>query len=58
MPCPGGIVGLQDSYPYTIQHYVDARGRSLVDFMIVYGETHACSGGDPRAPTPIPSDRT
>jgi poly(hydroxyalkanoate) depolymerase family esterase len=47
MPCPGGLVGLQGSYPYTIQHYVDARGRALVDFMIVHGETHAYSGGDP-----------
>ena len=45
--CPGGAAGFKGSYPYTIQHFVDANGRSLLDFWIVYGATHAYLDGDP-----------
>jgi poly(hydroxyalkanoate) depolymerase family esterase len=48
MPCPGGVVGFQHSYPYTVAHYVDHTGAPLIEFWIIHGETHAYSGGDPR----------
>ena len=44
--CPGGAVGLK-SYPYTVQRFVDAKGRSLIDSWIIHGATHAYVGGDP-----------
>jgi poly(3-hydroxybutyrate) depolymerase len=45
--CPGGVLGLK-SYPYSVEHFVDARGRSLIDFWVIQGMTHAYPDGDPR----------
>jgi poly(hydroxyalkanoate) depolymerase family esterase len=45
--CPGGAVGFKGSYPYTVQHFVDSKRRSLVDFWIIHGATHAYPDGDP-----------
>src|SRR2546423_990756 len=47
-PCLGGAVGLQGSYPYTINHYTDVNGCGVVDFFIVHGLNHAYPGGDPQ----------
>jgi len=44
--CPGGALGLK-TYPYTVEHFVDAKGRSLIDFWVIQGMTHAYPDGDP-----------
>lgn len=55
-PCPGGIVGFQDSYPYTVEHYADGAGCGILDFWIIHGmehaQPHASSGpfSDPLGP--------
>lgn len=46
-PCLGAALGL-DSYPYLVQHYLDAHGAPLIDFWIIVGLTHNYVGGDPR----------
>ena len=38
--CPGGVVGFQGSYPYTVQTY-DAAGCDVLQFWIVHGLEHA-----------------
>ena len=48
-PCLGPAIGLQGSYPHSIEHYVDARGASLVDFWTIYGLTHNYLSGNPEA---------
>lgn len=48
-PCLGGVAGFQGTYPYTVQHYADARGCDLVDSWTVHGLAHAYPGGDPNA---------
>ncbi|MBB3047684.1 poly(hydroxyalkanoate) depolymerase family esterase [Litorivivens lipolytica] len=45
-PCLGGLFGL-DSYPTTIERYVDAKGCPLIDFWIIHGLTHNYPGGNP-----------
>ncbi len=45
--CPGGLLGLQDHYPYTVLHYVDGAGEPLIEFWIGHGVTHNYTGGDP-----------
>jgi poly(hydroxyalkanoate) depolymerase family esterase len=45
--CPGGLLGFKGSYPYSVERYVDARGRPLIDFWIIHGATHSYPGGDP-----------
>lgn len=47
LPCPGGVVGFQGTYPYTVTRYADAHGCDLVDFWLVHGLEHAYPGGDP-----------
>jgi poly(hydroxyalkanoate) depolymerase family esterase len=47
-PCAGGAVGFR-SYPYSVEHFVDAKGRSLVDFWIIHGLSHDYPGGNPEA---------
>lgn len=47
-PCPGGIVGFQRSYPYTVEHYDDATGCDILDFWVIHGMEHAHPDGDPR----------
>jgi len=44
--CPGGALGLK-SYPYSVEHFLDARGASLIDFWVLQGATHAYPDGDP-----------
>jgi len=48
-PCLGGAAGFQGTYPYTVQHYADARGCDLLDSWTVHGLAHAYPGGDPQA---------
>ncbi|MGI8608397.1 MAG: extracellular catalytic domain type 1 short-chain-length polyhydroxyalkanoate depolymerase, partial [Candidatus Dormibacteria bacterium] len=47
VPCAGGVAGFQGTYPYTIRHYNDATGHSLLDFYTIYGLGHAYPGGNP-----------
>jgi poly(hydroxyalkanoate) depolymerase family esterase len=55
-PCLGGALGLR-SYPFTVAHHADARGRPLLDFWTIYGANHdytGTSGGsftDPTGPS-------
>jgi poly(hydroxyalkanoate) depolymerase family esterase len=42
-PCAGGLLGLS-SYPYTVAHYADAAGASLLDFWTIYGANHDYTG--------------
>jgi poly(hydroxyalkanoate) depolymerase family esterase len=42
-PCAGGALGLH-SYPYTVAHYADARGRPVLDFWTIYGANHDYTG--------------
>lgn len=55
--CPGGVVGFQGSYPYTVSTYTDARGCDVLQFWAIHGmehaHPHAPSGGpytDPLGP--------
>jgi hypothetical protein len=32
------------SYPFTVAHHTDARGRPLLDFWTIYGANHNCTG--------------
>jgi poly(hydroxyalkanoate) depolymerase family esterase len=45
LPCLGGAAGLR-SYPYSVLHYADAKGRSLVDHWVIHGLNHAYPGGN------------
>lgn len=47
-PCFGGVLGFEDQYPYSVQHYLDAAGAPLLDFWIIHGLTHNYPGGDPQ----------
>jgi poly(hydroxyalkanoate) depolymerase family esterase len=54
-PCLGGMTGLA-SYPYSVAHYVDPRGKSLLDFWTIYLANHDYTGGsgtfmDPTGPS-------
>ncbi len=40
-PCPGGAVGFQGSYPYTVATYDDARGCEVLESWVVHGLEHA-----------------
>jgi poly(hydroxyalkanoate) depolymerase family esterase len=40
-PCPGGVIGFEDSYPTSTAHFDDARGCRILDFLIVHGMEHA-----------------
>jgi hypothetical protein len=46
-PCAGGALGIQGSYPYTVDHYNDRWGCPLVDLWSVHGLAHGYPGGDP-----------
>ncbi|HET7311690.1 MAG TPA: PHB depolymerase family esterase [Mycobacteriales bacterium] len=39
--CPGGAVGFQGSYPYTVQTYDDAAGHDVLEFWVIHGMEHA-----------------
>ena len=45
-PCPGGAVGFQESYPYTVQTYA-SRGCELAEFWAIHGLEHAYPNADP-----------
>jgi poly(hydroxyalkanoate) depolymerase family esterase len=46
-PCPGGVIGFQDTYPYTVESYADSRGCDVLDFWVVHGLEHAYPNADP-----------
>jgi len=46
-PCPGGIIGFQGTYPYTVETYRTPRGCDVIDFWIIHGLEHAYPGGNP-----------
>lgn len=48
-PCVGGAAGFKDSYPYSVLHYVDAKGRALVDHWVIHGLGHAYPNGNTTA---------
>lgn len=48
-PCLGGATGFKGSYPYSVLHYLDAKGRSLVDHWVIHGLGHAYPGGNTAA---------
>jgi len=39
--CPGGVVGFQGSYPYTVTTYDDASGCDVLDYWLIHGMEHA-----------------
>jgi len=41
LTCPGGAVGFQDSYPYTVARYDDANGRDILELWLIHGMEHA-----------------
>ena len=40
-PCPGGVVGFQGSYPYTVSTYDDAAGCDVLESWVIHGLEHA-----------------
>ena len=46
LPCLGGVLGLK-SYPFTVARYDDAKGRSVVEVLVIHGANHAYTGGNP-----------
>jgi poly(hydroxyalkanoate) depolymerase family esterase len=41
LTCPGGAVGFQGGYPYTVARYDDSRGCDVLDFWLIHGMEHA-----------------
>jgi poly(hydroxyalkanoate) depolymerase family esterase len=41
LTCPGGVVGFQGSYPYTVANYDDAHGCDVLDLWLIHGMEHA-----------------
>jgi poly(hydroxyalkanoate) depolymerase family esterase len=41
LTCPGGVIGFQKGYPYTVAHYDDAHGCDVLDFWLIHGMEHA-----------------
>lgn len=39
--CPGGAIGFQGSYPYTVTTYDDATGCDVLDYWLIHGMEHA-----------------
>lgn len=39
--CPGGVVGFQGSYPYTVARYADSFGCDVLEFWAIHGMEHA-----------------
>ena len=40
-PCPGGIVGFQKTYPYTVASFDDSHGCEVVEAWVIHGLEHA-----------------
>lgn len=59
-PCPGGVVGFQGTYPYTVEHYANAAGCNILDFWIVHGIEHSVPKADDSTPftDPLGPDMT
>lgn len=59
-PCPGGIVGFQGTYPYTVEHFDNAGGCNVLDFWVVHGMEHAVPHADSATPftDPLGPDMT
>lgn len=41
LTCPGGAIGFQGSYPYTVATYDDAHGCVVLDLWLIHGMEHA-----------------
>ena len=41
LTCPGGAVGFQGTYPYSVLSYDDSTGCDVLDFWVVHGMEHA-----------------
>jgi poly(hydroxyalkanoate) depolymerase family esterase len=39
--CPGGVVGFQGTYPYTVSKYTDSFGCDVLEFWAIHGMEHA-----------------
>ena len=39
--CPGGVVGFQGTYPYTVAKYDDSSGCDVLEFWAIHGMEHA-----------------
>lgn len=39
--CPGGAIGFQRTYPYTVARYDDANGCDVLDYWLIHGMEHA-----------------
>ena len=39
--CPGGVVGFQGTYPYTVSRYTDTLGCDVLEFWAIHGMEHA-----------------
>jgi poly(hydroxyalkanoate) depolymerase family esterase len=40
-PCPGGVIGFQNSYPYTVATYDDTAGCDVLQTWVIHGLEHA-----------------
>ena len=41
LTCPGGVVGFQGTYPYTVAKYTDSSGCDVLEFWAIHGMEHA-----------------
>ena len=49
VPCAGGVIGFQESYPSTVERWNDAAGHPIVELLTIHGANHAVTGGDTTA---------
>ncbi|HVB28154.1 MAG TPA: hypothetical protein VNE21_09620, partial [Mycobacteriales bacterium] len=58
--CPGGVIGFQGSYPYTVSDYTSASGCELIEFVAIHGMEHAIPDGPAGQPytDPLGPDMT
>ena len=40
-PCPGGVIGFQSTYPYTVATYDDSAGCDVLEAWVIHGMEHA-----------------
>jgi poly(hydroxyalkanoate) depolymerase family esterase len=59
-PCPGGVIGFQGTYPYTVEHFANAGGCNVLDFWVVHGIEHSVPDADNSTPftDPLGPDMT
>ena len=41
LTCPGGVIGFQATYPYTVSKYTDSFGCDVLEFWAIHGMEHA-----------------